>query len=397
MKNKYDIFISHSADDKGKVKEIAELLVNEGLKIWFDDWNLTVGENWRESISQAINESNAVLIYISQKGINKWNITELNEAIKFKDKRIIPILERGVSLDAIPAFLRDKVVLKTDDENFLRKLVFSTKSSKASDQINFEVKDLVAKGNYNEALEKSKQVIRIIKENKQIDESAATAYNNLGLILRNQGNYQEAISSFEEALNLIQQSNSKNQETTTLSNLANVYTDIGQYDKATKLLEKTLQTDLQNFGENHPNVAVRLSNLANVYSHLAHYDKAMELLERALQIDLQNFGENHPNVAVRLSNLANVYSHLAHYDKAMELLERALQIDLQNFGESHPTVAMDKSNLAIIYISMKNYQKALPFLQSALRTYEETYSRDHPRTEDIRNILKKAITKDKEH
>lgn len=35
---KYDVFISHSEKDKPAVRELAERLRKDGLRVWLDEW-----------------------------------------------------------------------------------------------------------------------------------------------------------------------------------------------------------------------------------------------------------------------------------------------------------------------------------------------------------------------
>jgi molybdate-binding protein len=35
---KYDVFISHSSKDKPAVRELAEKLKTDGIRVWFDEW-----------------------------------------------------------------------------------------------------------------------------------------------------------------------------------------------------------------------------------------------------------------------------------------------------------------------------------------------------------------------
>ena len=37
---KYDVFLSHSAKDKAVVREVAERLQGDGLRVWWDDWEI---------------------------------------------------------------------------------------------------------------------------------------------------------------------------------------------------------------------------------------------------------------------------------------------------------------------------------------------------------------------
>ncbi len=35
----YDVLLSHNAKDKPRVRRLAERLKQEGLRVWFDEWN----------------------------------------------------------------------------------------------------------------------------------------------------------------------------------------------------------------------------------------------------------------------------------------------------------------------------------------------------------------------
>ena len=80
------------------------------------------------------------------------------------------------------------------------------------------------------------------------------------------------------------------------------------------------------FGEDHADVATSYSNLATVYSRLGEYNQAKELHEKALMIRKSIFGEDHADVATSYSNLATVYSRLGKYNQAKELHEKALMM-----------------------------------------------------------------------
>ncbi|MEQ1747410.1 MAG: tetratricopeptide repeat protein, partial [Saprospiraceae bacterium] len=91
--------------------------------------------------------------------------------------------------------------------------------------------------------------------------------------------------------------------------LIEVCTTAGFYqmglDAANKWLKAAFDLDYENAA---PDVFSQvLDRLGVLEQDLGHYARAARLLEKALEIDLQNFGKEHPNVAVRQSNLANVY------------------------------------------------------------------------------------------
>ena len=46
MNKKWDVFISHSSEDKDAVvRELANLLKRLGLKVWYDEFTLKVGDS----------------------------------------------------------------------------------------------------------------------------------------------------------------------------------------------------------------------------------------------------------------------------------------------------------------------------------------------------------------
>ena len=41
----YDVFLSHSAKDKPVVRDVAEPLRKDGLRVWFDEWEIRPGDS----------------------------------------------------------------------------------------------------------------------------------------------------------------------------------------------------------------------------------------------------------------------------------------------------------------------------------------------------------------
>ncbi|WP_373397956.1 toll/interleukin-1 receptor domain-containing protein [Algoriphagus halophilus] len=183
MKDKYNAFISHSSNDKELVLSLATWLEAEGINTWLDLWNLTPGVDWQEAIENAVKEAEYFLILIGDKGLSNWNITELSEAIKYDNKKIIPILTNK-NLDVIPVFLRDKKIIHINEKGAFDQLSALINPNKQLFQLNSIVKELVASGNYEEALNKSLEAIEIIEKNNFFNENATTTFNNLGLIYK---------------------------------------------------------------------------------------------------------------------------------------------------------------------------------------------------------------------
>jgi tetratricopeptide (TPR) repeat protein/GTPase SAR1 family protein len=204
--------------------------------------------------------------------------------------------------------------------------------------------------------------------------------NTLALVYKNLGQYENARDLLEKALksNLVNYEELHPDIAVSQSNLAMVYKDLGEYEKARDLLEKALASDLINFSESHPAVARSQSNLAMVYKDLGEYEKARDLLSRAMVNTMTNYEEHHPYITICQLNLGLVYWTLGEYEKARDLLEKALASDLINFDESHPDVANSQSSLGSIYRDLGEYEKARDLLEKALASDLINFGESHP-------------------
>ena len=56
--NKYDVFICHASEDKLEVaRPLAEALQQEGLRVWYDDFTLRLGDSLRRAIERGLKQS----------------------------------------------------------------------------------------------------------------------------------------------------------------------------------------------------------------------------------------------------------------------------------------------------------------------------------------------------
>jgi hypothetical protein len=76
----WDVFISHASEDKADVAlPLAERLQAEGLRVWLDSFELTVGDSLRQSIERGLAESQFGIAIISPEFLQKrWPQAELD-------------------------------------------------------------------------------------------------------------------------------------------------------------------------------------------------------------------------------------------------------------------------------------------------------------------------------
>jgi hypothetical protein len=108
IKFDFDVFLSHSSKDKAVVREFAERLRRDGLKVWLDDWEIRPGDPILARISDGLDRSRILLLFMSRNGLgSRWTTVE-HQAILFADplnprRRFIPLLLDDAE---IPALLR---------------------------------------------------------------------------------------------------------------------------------------------------------------------------------------------------------------------------------------------------------------------------------------------------
>ena len=61
----YDVFLSHSAQDKAVVRPLAERLRADGVKVWFDEWVLQPGDSIPAKIGEGLERSRVRVLCLS--------------------------------------------------------------------------------------------------------------------------------------------------------------------------------------------------------------------------------------------------------------------------------------------------------------------------------------------
>jgi len=62
----WDIFISHASEDTETIaRPLAESLKRRGLRVWFDEHSLTVGDGLRRSIDDALRNAQFGVVVLS--------------------------------------------------------------------------------------------------------------------------------------------------------------------------------------------------------------------------------------------------------------------------------------------------------------------------------------------
>ena len=79
----YDVFISHASEDKDEVvRPLAMALKNAGLSVWYDEFELKIGDSLRRKIDKGLTNSRFGIVVLSRSFIKKgWTNYELDGII----------------------------------------------------------------------------------------------------------------------------------------------------------------------------------------------------------------------------------------------------------------------------------------------------------------------------
>ena len=100
----WDVFISHASEDKAAIaKPLADMLQAKGLKVWYDEYTLSLGDNLRRSIEQGLAESRYGIVVLSPSFFaKKWTQLELDGLFALERpglKKILPVWHNVTAAD----------------------------------------------------------------------------------------------------------------------------------------------------------------------------------------------------------------------------------------------------------------------------------------------------------
>lgn len=211
------------------------------------------------------------------------------------------------------------------------------------------------------------------KETKQLLERAlllcqndllkkADIANNLGIISAQQSQLTSAIEYYQQSLHLHEQIGSKLKSISTLNNLANTYTELGNDSLALQNYNKIYQIARENKHKRFESLA--LINLGNLYFQMHDLQQSQKFSYQALDL-IQDDPDSYYQAILYL-NLGILEKEKKELVKAEQYLLKSLSI-ATNLHLSH---AFDETRLTLaqLYCDQKKYSKAEGYAQNVLQS-----------------------------
>ncbi len=149
-----------------------------------------------------------------------------------------------------------------------------------------------------------------------------------------------------------------------LHNLGIFQTQLGIYDQALSLLDKSLL--LYELTNQKKEIAGVLNSCGRVYFYLSDYPNALDHHLRALNIAKDINAKDVE--AICLNNLGLLYTHLGEYEKALTNLHQSLDL-AEKLGDIHEQ-ADAFANCCACYFQLGEYMNSLKFGKKSLDLYQ---------------------------
>lgn len=128
MNDKPQVFLSYAHEDRETVLNFYKKLVTAGFQPWMDIQDLTPGQMWKDEITEALSNSDFVLIFPSKNSVSKEGYVnkEIKSALEIpKEKPDDSIFLIPVKVDdvQVPRALQHKQRVELYSENGWKKLL----------------------------------------------------------------------------------------------------------------------------------------------------------------------------------------------------------------------------------------------------------------------------------
>jgi hypothetical protein len=104
------VFLSHSSKDNDKARRIANSLSNQGIDVWFDEWEIRIGESITQKIEKGLQDADFVAVLLTKHSVeSRWVEKEWQSKIgEEADSWKVKILPLWAEICNIPYLLKDK-------------------------------------------------------------------------------------------------------------------------------------------------------------------------------------------------------------------------------------------------------------------------------------------------
>lgn len=159
--------------------------------------------------------------------------------------------------------------------------------------------------------------------------------------------------------------------------LAYLYAELGEYDRAEVQCKQGLALQRRFYSEKHPDVAAALKIMSAILREQGRYEDARIILERAIAIML----EHHEQGARAMSSFEIARARLLCEEGGLVAAESCYLKTLKSldvtFGAEHAYTAKIRVEIAALYVRQHRYDQAETLARDAIQVQQRIYGGDH--------------------
>jgi len=208
---------------------------------------------------------------------------------------------------------------------------------------------------YNYGMKAKELAIKINDDN-----GLATAYNRIGLILKNRGKYTEALASYNKALAIEKKQGYRYGISRAKNQIGGIYILTKRYELAIPFFKESIRI-LNAIGQ-EPKTAIKKFNLAICYNNIGDLKKANQYYLEALRVYEKAKRKN--KMAKCYLGLGSLHQRANNFNKAHEYLLKAKTIFESN-GNKKSLIKV-YSDLGLLYFKIKEYKTSIHFYKKSL-------------------------------
>lgn len=195
-------------------------------------------------------------------------------------------------------------------------------------------------------------------------------------MVKTKASIEQRLETFEEALNTLREIRSISLDLygedlpprygATLSDMAEVFRELGQYDSARYYAEAGLAVEVKELGPSNPEVGISRGSYGLILTNLGQLAEAKTQFDQGREILVENFAKDHWHVAVLDHNFSFWLEAKGEIDSALTLLPQVAEIHAQTFGPHNLFVIQSLRRCGNLARSHDRAELAAKWLEVAL-------------------------------
>jgi tetratricopeptide (TPR) repeat protein len=167
-----------------------------------------------------------------------------------------------------------------------------------------------------------------------------------------------------------------------LTTLGRLYAQLGLYDKAVAVLEKSVAVERRRGGD-HPDLVNALRDLGRALAEGGHFAAAEPVFREVLAMADRLYPPGDPEIAISVNNYALIEHDLGHFAAAEPLYRRAVELESREGGGA-AQFGIARVNRALLLIDLGRYSEAVHEDQGVLSAREAL---SPPQPEAVADVL----------